>query len=158
MMSKLETQTRLRSSMQVDAPVNAGVWGGGLFNAQGQCVGILLQRSSTQTWRARYCNAAQPSSTPHETGNGNADGSWREYGQNIAYAVPLPVIKHFLRDVKLHGGQYQGFPGVGFNWQPATSAALRRYLGLPGNTTGEAHCRMQEYACVCVCAVLWAFS
>lgn len=30
-------------SVQVDAAVNPGCWGGGLFNARGECVGVLLQ-------------------------------------------------------------------------------------------------------------------
>ncbi len=48
-------------STQVDAALkHDGCWGGGLFDARstgaadGTCLGILLQRSSTEAWDARY--------------------------------------------------------------------------------------------------------
>jgi hypothetical protein len=38
----------------VDAPLNNGAWGGPMYNAQGQVVGMALQKFSTQTWWERY--------------------------------------------------------------------------------------------------------
>ncbi len=40
--------------LQVDAPLNNGVWGGPVLNARGQVVGMALQKFSTQTWWERY--------------------------------------------------------------------------------------------------------
>ncbi len=40
--------------VQVDAPLNNGVWGGPVLNTRGQVVGMALQKFSTQTWWERY--------------------------------------------------------------------------------------------------------
>lgn len=39
----------------MDAAVNKGCWGGGLFSDDdGHCLGILLQRNPSEPWRERY--------------------------------------------------------------------------------------------------------
>jgi S1-C subfamily serine protease len=48
--------------------------------------------------------------------------------QNIAYAVSLPVIEHFLAD--LAAKRRPAFPGLGIYWQRLESASHRRALGL----------------------------
>ncbi len=48
--------------------------------------------------------------------------------QNIAYAISLPVILHFLRD--LAAGRPAEFPSLGVLWQRLESEAHRRSLGI----------------------------
>jgi len=54
--------------------------------------------------------------------------------QNIGYAIPLPVIRHFLRDIA--NGTYQGYPELGIAWLDARNPALRRDLKLADTQTG----------------------
>ena len=56
--------------------------------------------------------------------------------ENIGYAIPLPVIRHFLTDVD--DGQYHGFPELGVVWKKTRNPALRKDLGLPKNEIGVA--------------------
>lgn len=51
-----------------------------------------------------------------------------EEGQNIAYAIAPPVVKHFLRD--LASGRRSGFPDLGVWWQRLENPAHRKALGL----------------------------
>lgn len=48
--------------------------------------------------------------------------------QNIGYAIPLPVIRHMLRDVE--DGQYNGYPELGVRTFDTRNPALRRALRL----------------------------
>jgi S1-C subfamily serine protease len=54
--------------------------------------------------------------------------------QSIGYAIPLPVIQHFLKDIE--DGAYDGYPELGVVTQDANNPALRRDLGLGGEQTG----------------------
>lgn len=49
--------------------------------------------------------------------------------QNLGYVVPVPVIQHFLTDMK--DGKYDGFPKLGVNgWSVTENPALRTYYGI----------------------------
>ncbi len=54
--------------------------------------------------------------------------------QNIGYAIPLPVIEHFLADVA--DGSYDGYPELGVQHMELIAPALRRDLGLSDNQSG----------------------
>jgi S1-C subfamily serine protease len=54
--------------------------------------------------------------------------------QNIAYAISLPVIEHFLAD--LDAGRDAVFPSLGVIWQRLESDSHRRSLGLRGKEGG----------------------
>ena len=54
--------------------------------------------------------------------------------QNIAYAISLPVIEHFLAD--LDAGRAAVFPSLGVIWQRLESDSHRRSLGLRGSEGG----------------------
>lgn len=58
------------------------------------------------------------------------------WAENIGYAIPLPVIRHFLEDIA--DGTYNGYPELGAFFMPARNAALRRSLDLPANESGVA--------------------
>jgi len=54
--------------------------------------------------------------------------------QNIGYAIPRPVISHFLDDIA--DGQYHGYPELGVAWLNTRNPALRQDLGLAPNQGG----------------------
>ncbi len=54
--------------------------------------------------------------------------------QNIGYAIPLPVIRHFLKDIE--DGVYQGYPELGVAWLDTRNPALRDDLQLAAKQTG----------------------
>jgi S1-C subfamily serine protease len=54
--------------------------------------------------------------------------------QNIAYAIALPIVEHFLRDLAL--GKPASFPSLGVVWQRLESDAHRRSLGLERSEGG----------------------
>jgi len=56
--------------------------------------------------------------------------------ENIGYAIPLPVIDHFLKDIE--DGKYNGYPELGVGFMPLRNAALRRDLNLPEGKSGIA--------------------
>ena len=53
---------------------------------------------------------------------------------SVGYMIASSVIEHFLEDVA--GGHYDGFPGLGIQFQELESRAHRRALGLPFNGRG----------------------
>jgi S1-C subfamily serine protease len=53
---------------------------------------------------------------------------------NIGYMVPVPVIRHFLDDIK--DGRYDGFPTLGVFTDTLENISFRRYLGLKNNQSG----------------------
>jgi S1-C subfamily serine protease len=61
--------------------------------------------------------------------------------ENIGYAVPVPLIKRFLVDVK--DGVYHGIPALGVNWEETENPALRRSLGLAEDASGVLVTRVQ---------------
>ena len=54
--------------------------------------------------------------------------------QNLGYAIPLPVIEHFLKDIE--DGTYDGYPELGVEHMETRNPALRADLGLPPSLTG----------------------
>ncbi len=54
--------------------------------------------------------------------------------QNIAYAIALPIVQHFLRDLELSRPAL--FPSLGVVWQRLESDSLRRSLGLAKSNWG----------------------
>ncbi|MBI4346163.1 MAG: trypsin-like peptidase domain-containing protein [Elusimicrobia bacterium] len=53
--------------------------------------------------------------------------------QNVGYAVPVPVIRRFLKDIE--DGRYDGIPDLGIRYQAVENAALRDWLGMtPGDS------------------------
>ncbi|MEE8409827.1 MAG: trypsin-like peptidase domain-containing protein [Myxococcota bacterium] len=54
--------------------------------------------------------------------------------EHIGYMIAVPVIEHFMRDVK--DGRFEGFPSLGIVVQPLESRAHRRQLGLPKQIDG----------------------
>jgi S1-C subfamily serine protease len=56
------------------------------------------------------------------------------YAQNIGYMVPAPLIEHFLKDSA--DGHYDGFPGIGIEWQPMENPGLRASVGMSDTQTG----------------------
>ena len=55
-------------------------------------------------------------------------------GQNIGYMVPVPIINHFLTDIK--DGKYDGIPGLGISWQKMENPALRYKFGMNKKING----------------------
>jgi S1-C subfamily serine protease len=53
---------------------------------------------------------------------------------NIGYAIPLPVLNHFLEDIE--DGHYNGYPELGVSFETTRNIALRRDLNLPGDKGG----------------------
>lgn len=56
--------------------------------------------------------------------------------QNIGYAIPLPVIQHFLKDVE--DGTYDGYPELGVMDFDTRNQALRSDLGISDRVGGVA--------------------
>lgn len=55
-------------------------------------------------------------------------------GDNIGYAIPVPVIRHFLDDIE--DGVYDGYPEFGVQYLELRNPALRASLGVPPEETG----------------------
>jgi S1-C subfamily serine protease len=54
--------------------------------------------------------------------------------QNIGYAIPISVIRHFLDDIA--DGRYDGYPELGVDHLETRNPALRRQLKLPADKSG----------------------
>ena len=54
--------------------------------------------------------------------------------QNMGYAVPVPMIRRFLKDAA--DGTYHGVPELGVRWQTMESDALRRHAGMSASDAG----------------------
>jgi len=57
----------------------------------------------------------------------------RRKSQNIGYMIPVPILQHFLTDLK--DGTYDGFPQLGIAYHDTENTALREYYGA-GNLNG----------------------
>jgi len=57
-------------------------------------------------------------------------------GENIGYAIPLPVIQHYLTDIA--DGCYHGYPELGVAFMDTDNPALRAHLRLPETAGGIA--------------------
>ncbi|MGN0836429.1 MAG: trypsin-like peptidase domain-containing protein [Akkermansia sp.] len=55
------------------------------------------------------------------------------------YMIPIPVIRHFLRDIE--DGHYDGYTELGAVFEEASNPALRRHAGLPDDGMG---CRVAD--------------
>lgn len=49
--------------------------------------------------------------------------------ENIGYVIPVPVVEHFLEDVRRHG-RYTGFCVLSISWQAVENDSLRAYGGM----------------------------
>lgn len=56
------------------------------------------------------------------------------WADNIGFAVPLPVIRHFLDDIE--DGTYDGYPELGVGALETRNSGLRKSLSLPQNASG----------------------
>lgn len=56
-------------------------------------------------------------------------------GENIGYAIPLPVIDHYLTDID-RDGIYNGYPELGVAFLDTENPALRRDLKIPPKEGG----------------------
>ncbi len=65
--------------------------------------------------------------------------------QNIGYAIPLPVISHFLDDIA--DGQYHGYPELGVAWLNTRNPALRKDLGLAPDQGGVVITSIDPFGC-----------
>jgi S1-C subfamily serine protease len=57
-----------------------------------------------------------------------------EKAQNIGYAIPTSMIKHFLNDLK--DNEYKGFPTLGISMQGLENESYRKKLGMKKGQTG----------------------
>jgi S1-C subfamily serine protease len=55
-------------------------------------------------------------------------------GDNIGYAIPLPVVQRFLKDIE--DGTYNGFPELGVSHTESRNPALRQWLAIPSGAGG----------------------
>lgn len=53
---------------------------------------------------------------------------------STGYVIPLPVIRHFLRDIE--DGRYDGYVEMGARFMPMENKAMRRHYDLPDNGLG----------------------
>jgi len=58
----------------------------------------------------------------------------RRKADNIGYMVPIPILKHFLKD--LEDGKRDGFPGFGVQTQDMQNPAIRKMHNVPEGITG----------------------
>lgn len=63
-----------------------------------------------------------------------------QQAQNIGYAIPMPVIRHFLDDIA--DGTYHGYPEFGVTHLETRNPALRQALHLPTGKTGVVVCKI----------------
>ena len=59
-----------------------------------------------------------------------------QYSENMGHMVPVPVIRHFLRDIE--DGKYDGFPALGIETQSMVNPHMKRHYGMPLEQTGLA--------------------
>jgi S1-C subfamily serine protease len=55
-------------------------------------------------------------------------------GQNIGYMIPIPIIQHFLDDLK--DGRYDGFPTLGVEFYNTENKTLREYYDVADRSGG----------------------
>ncbi len=65
--------------------------------------------------------------------------------QNIGYAIPIQVIKHFLADIA--DGSYDGYPELGIEFRQLVNPALQKQLGLPDPQYGIAVSYVDPFGC-----------
>ena len=57
-----------------------------------------------------------------------------QQANSTGYVIPMPVIRHFLKDVE--DGHYDGYVEMGAQFQPLENKAMRRHYGLQDNALG----------------------
>ncbi|KAK9813853.1 hypothetical protein WJX73_001994 [Symbiochloris irregularis] len=55
--------------------------------------------------------------------------------ENVGYAIPLPVISHFLSDFE-RNGRYSGFPNLNLRFQRMESNSMRAFYGMAPKQKG----------------------
>lgn len=63
--------------------------------------------------------------------------------QSLGYAIPLPVIQHFLKDIE--DGSYDGYPELGLTTLDTRNPALRRSLSLAETDGGVVVTRIDPF-------------
>ena len=58
----------------------------------------------------------------------------RHDAENIGYLIPVPIIKHFLKDIE--DGRYDGFPDLGLLTQPLENPDMKKKYGMTDQQTG----------------------
>jgi len=66
-----------------------------------------------------------------------------EGAENIGFIIPVPIIQHFLEDVKRNGGSYGGFPVLGINCQAMENPQLRASAGMRPGESGVLLCKVR---------------
>jgi hypothetical protein len=56
------------------------------------------------------------------------------WADGIGYAIPLPVMRHFLEDIE--DGQYDGYPELGVAFMGLRNPAMRKDLKVPAKKSG----------------------
>jgi len=64
--------------------------------------------------------------------------------QNLGYAIPLPVLLHFLKDIE--DGSYDGYPELGVMTLDTRNPAMRRELKISDKDTGVVVAGIDPYA------------
>jgi S1-C subfamily serine protease len=57
-----------------------------------------------------------------------------DQSRSIADVIPAEVIRHFITDIS--DGRYDGFPDIGFYWEPLQNPCLKEYLSMDKSMTG----------------------
>ncbi|MBI2437232.1 MAG: trypsin-like peptidase domain-containing protein [Lentisphaerae bacterium] len=65
--------------------------------------------------------------------------------QNLGYAIPLPVIQHFLTDIE--DGVYNGYPELGITHLETPNPAMRQRLSLPEPDIGVVIAFIDPFGC-----------
>lgn len=65
-------------------------------------------------------------------------------GQNIGYMIPVPIIDHFLMDLK--DGKYDGFPMMGLNYMNTENTNMRRFYGIDSLEGGVVVTKLLPYS------------
>lgn len=65
-------------------------------------------------------------------------------GQNIGYIIPVPIIDHFLEDLK--NGVYDGFPLIGIDYATTENKALRKYYKIDSYNGGVLVSRVMPFS------------
>jgi len=63
--------------------------------------------------------------------------------ENIGFIIPVPIIQHFLEDVRRNGGAYQGFPALGISCQALENLQMRKFFGMQPAETGVLVCKIR---------------
>jgi len=71
----------------------------------------------------------------------------RADAENIGYIIPIPIVEHFLEDVK-RNGKFCGFPDLAVHWQPLENRNLKKFYGLAADQSGVLITDVQKFGAV----------